>query len=84
LQRISKQGPSMCSLCKMDEEIITHLLMKCTYVRVVWDKVENRARDRDAWKEDLVENYLKPWFKIKELKFVKDIPLVVCYGTYLA
>jgi hypothetical protein len=58
LQRRSKKGPGMCSLCKMDEEIITHLLVKCTYVRVVWDKVQNMAGDRDAWQEDSVENYL--------------------------
>jgi hypothetical protein len=49
LQKRNKAGPSICILCRSNEETSLHLFLECPYSRQVWKEVEHQTSLQHLW-----------------------------------
>ncbi|MQM15799.1 hypothetical protein Taro_048758 [Colocasia esculenta] len=72
LLRLFLELPSMCVLCGVDEEIMDHLFVGCTYARMVWEEVAATTSVHIPPVDD-VHSFLLKWRRRWPLKGANTI-----------
>jgi hypothetical protein len=75
LHRRNRQGPSKCSLCKVQVETKNHLLIFRDYTTYVSKELESMFGVEEGWKGETIEACLKNWFSKPKLKSFKALPI---------
>jgi hypothetical protein len=55
MQKRARWVPGICILCREEEETITHLLIRCSYVQQFLTEVDQFTGVKDGWISDSVE-----------------------------
>ena len=77
LCRKGREGHSRCYLCKKVGELNAHLVVDCTYTKVVWYEIESKLHLKNLWVGDSVEQFLKDWCSNEDLKDIRYLPIIV-------
>ena len=43
------EGPGRCYLCKLVVESNYHLVMECSFTKVVWEEIESKVNFKNLW-----------------------------------
>jgi hypothetical protein len=76
--------PGWCPLCKGDNESNTHLFLFCSFSRKVWLELSSLLNQVVVWDGLNVELAWKSWLQTPVYKSIKALPLIVCWGIWLA
>jgi len=77
-------GPSWCPLCKGDNESIIDLFLFYSFTRQVWLELSALLNQVVVWDRAFVEKAWQSWFQASVYESIKSLPLIVCWGIWLA
>jgi hypothetical protein len=78
------EGPGWCSLCRNEEEIMAHLFLSCPFTLWVWKEFSSFSNLNCSWRGISIEEVWRNWSSGASKKTLRDLPLIVCYGVWLA
>jgi len=75
-------GPKRCILCKQELEDITHLFIKCSFTREVWDTICRLTKIAHCWSGEKLCDGITIWIEAK-IGF-PSLVAVACWNIWLA
>jgi hypothetical protein len=82
-QRRGWSGPNKCTLCKVEEESVSHLFVSCSFASQVWREVMMNLNCPGQWIFYSLELCLWNWLRNPFLKQFKELPCYVIWGIWL-
>jgi len=84
LQKRNINGPGWCTLCKREQESITHLFITCSFAKEVWNHCSMLVGRHLSWDGDTVERAWDRWWRRTPANKLRTLPLLVTWGIWLA
>ena len=75
-------GPRRCILCKQELEDITHLFIKCSFMRAVWDTICLHTKIAHCWSGENLCDGMTIWIEAKA--GFPSLVAVACWNIWLA
>ena len=83
LQHRNHHGPGWCSLCKDDNESISHLFIHCRFTEEVWKVLSAVYGKQFGWEGESVDLTWGSWLADRSLKSFSSLPVVVSWGIWI-
>ena len=75
-------GPSCCALCNVDEETISHIFVKCTYMQDMWKYITVVTVVPFIWDGYYgIKESLYQWLTNSTFHDYKALPLLMVWGA---
>lgn len=84
LQKRCFEGPGRCCLCKIDNESILHLFLKCPFGIQIWKEVYTLLNIRGDWRGASIEDALSLWWGAGGYRQHKVAPLIISWGIWIS
>jgi ribonuclease HI len=75
------EGPGVCYLCKHDSEDIDHLLIHCTFTKIVWARLTSIFKLKRNWDGASINDCFTIWTKDKSVS--KGLAALTCWHIWL-
>jgi len=84
MQRRSWHGPGRCPLCKICDEDIGHMLIRCPFSGSVWKEIEVFTGLRNIWEGQNVKECMNAWCQNPLVRMYTALLIIVAWGICLA
>jgi len=81
LQKRNKCGPGHCSLCKLNDDIILHLLILCSYTVQVWMEIEHSTGLSNVWSGNSIEECFRRSDGNVAVKSIETLSIIVAWES---
>jgi hypothetical protein len=75
------EGPSLCILCRCNQETNQHLFITCPFTRKIWTHLEGMLKTKLTWEGQSVDECLSLFDEQHHSSI--NLPAVVCWCTGL-
>jgi hypothetical protein len=84
MKKKKKEGPKWCTLCKADEESVSHLFIFCPFAVQVWKPCSDLLSQACYWQGQRVEDAWQSSLVSGANMMIKALSLILSWGVWLA
>jgi hypothetical protein len=81
LRKRGWEGPSVCSLCNREEELVFHIFVSCTFTQQIWNSLSTEYNFTTVWGGNSLLLCFGNWQKME--KSLCNLPAVTCWFIWL-